>query len=65
MESAAGGDISYLAELTPHPASKLDGYGFLGVGSIRPHCFVLFRFASQNETKRWGLIKDAKIRCKY
>ena len=42
MESAAGGDISYLAELTPHPASKLDGYGFLGVGSIRTATYVHF-----------------------
>ena len=25
-------DITYMSELTPHPASKKDGYGFLGVG---------------------------------
>ncbi len=25
-------DITYKSELTPHPASNLHGYGFLGVG---------------------------------
>jgi len=28
-------DITYMSELTPHPANKLHSYGFLGVGLIR------------------------------
>jgi hypothetical protein len=28
-------DITYMPELTPHPANRLHSYGFLGVGLIR------------------------------